>query len=198
MMTTRITLAPVPQEELPILKQEIQEAFMRGLQDSFSDRDEEMEMRPLPSEEDFEASLYRSDAVIRQLMQNGERIGGVVLEIDEETGRNEVDFLYILASAHGKGIGTKAWVAIEATFPQTKVWELHTPYFEKRNIHFYVNKCGFHIVEFYHQGNPEPNVEGEEPETEEEYEFFRFEKVMSKGKSFADSFKHSGIKVIKK
>lgn len=23
-----------------------------------------------------------------------------------------------------------------------------TPYFEKRNIHFYVNKCGFYIVEY--------------------------------------------------
>lgn len=23
------------------------------------------------------------------------------------------------------------------------------PYFEQRNIHFYVNKLGFHIVEFY-------------------------------------------------
>ena len=30
-------------------------------------------------------------------------------------------------------------------------WELVTPYFEVRNIHFYVNKCGFHIVEFFNE-----------------------------------------------
>ena len=30
-------------------------------------------------------------------------------------------------------------------------------YFEKRNIHFYVNKCGFHIVEFLNEHNPDPN-----------------------------------------
>ncbi|MEK4629097.1 GNAT family N-acetyltransferase [Solibacillus sp. FSL R7-0682] len=179
-MTIHITLAPVPQDELNSLKQELQEAFMKGLQDSFIEADDPTEMGPLPSDGEFEQSLHDPHAVVRQLMLNGERIGGVVLKINEETGRNEVDFFYTLTSAHGKGIGTKAWFAIEAAFPETKVWELHTPYFEKRNIHFYVNKCGFNIVEFYHRGNPGPNVEGEEPETVDEYEFFRFEKIMLK------------------
>ena len=34
-------------------------------------------------------------------------------------------------------------------YPQVKEWETITPYFEKRNIHFYVNKCGFQIDEFW-------------------------------------------------
>ena len=33
-----------------------------------------------------------------------------------------------------------------------------TPYFEKRNIHFYVNKCGFKIVAFYNERNPDPHL----------------------------------------
>lgn len=179
----QITLAPVPQEELLRFKEEIQEAFMKGLQESFKGTEDPTKMGPIPSESDFEHSLYSKEAVIRQFLLNGERIGGVVLHIDTDTQRNEVDFLYTKASAHGKGIGTKAWEAIEAAFPETKVWELDTPYFEKRNIHFYVNKCGFKIVEFYHRGNPGPNVEGEEPETDAEYEFFHFEKVMTKESS---------------
>lgn len=180
-MTTQqqITLAPVAQEELTTFKEELQAAFMKGLQDSFLEAQDPTEMGPLPSDEDFEHSLTAKESIVRQLVQNSQRIGGVVLKTNTETQRNEVDFLYIKASAHGKGIGTKAWEAIEAAFPDTKVWELHTPYFEKRNIHFYVNKCGFKIVEFYHKGNPGPNIEGEEPESDEEYEFFRFEKVMS-------------------
>ncbi|MGE7603545.1 GNAT family N-acetyltransferase [Peribacillus sp. NPDC097675] len=174
----QITLVPVSQEELTIVKAELQEAFMKGLQDSFLEEEDPTEMGPLPSDEDIEHSLTAKESIVRQLVQNGERVGGVVLKINKETQRNEVDFLYTKASAHGKGIGTKAWEAIEAAFPETKVWELHTPYFEKRNIHFYVNKCGFKIVEFYHQGNPGPNIGVEEPESDEEYEFFRFEKVM--------------------
>ena len=31
----------------------------------------------------------------------------------------------------------------------------------KRNIHFYVNKCGFHIVEFFNSLHPDPR----DPET---------------------------------
>ena len=179
----QITLAPVPQEELATFKAELQEAFMKGLQDSFPEAEDPTEMGPIPSDEDFQHSLTAKDSVVRQLVINGERIGGVVLKINNDTQRNEVDFLYTKANAHGKGLGTKAWEAIEAAFPETKVWELHTPYFEKRNIHFYVNKCGFKIVEFYHKGNPGPNIGAEEPESDEEFEFFRFEKVMTKESS---------------
>lgn len=173
-----ITLAPVPQDELPTFKEELQEAFMKGLQDSVQESENPTEKRPIPSEEDFEHSLSAKESVVGQLIQNGERIGGVVLKINKKTQRNEVDFFYTLSSIQGKGIGTKAWRTIEAAFPETKVWELHTPYFEKRNIHFYVNKCGFKIVEFYHRGNPGPNIEEEGSASDEEYEFFRFEKVM--------------------
>lgn len=148
-----MTLAPVPQDELAAFKAELLEAFTKGLQDRFTDAEDPAEMGPIPSEEDFNHSLTAKESVVRQLLLNAERI---------------------------EGLGTKMWEAIEAAFPETKVWELHTPYFEKRNIHFYVNKCGFKIVEFYHQGNPGPNVEGKEPESDEEYEFFRFEKVMTK------------------
>lgn len=175
-MQTEITLLPVPKEELDTVKKEMQAAFLKGLHDSFPEAEDPTKMGPVPPEDSYEESLYAEGAVVRQFMMNGERVGGIVLQMDEETQRNEVDLFYI--TADGKGIGTKAWAAVEEAFPQTKVWELHTPYFEKRNIHFYVNKCGFHIVEFNHKGNPGPNVEGEEPESDEEYEFFRFEKVM--------------------
>lgn len=40
------------------------------------------------------------------------------------------------------------WDEIEKLHPNTEVWETCTPYFEKRNIHFYVNKCKFHIVKY--------------------------------------------------
>ena len=66
---------------------------------------------------------------------------------------------------------------IEALHPETKVWETCTPYFEKRNIHFYVNKCGFMIDEFwceYFQPS-EPMIDAKENDPDE---MFRFIKVM--------------------
>ena len=59
-------------------------------------------------------------------------------------------------------------------YPETKVWETTTPLFEKRNIHFYVNKCGFKIVEYLSEKYLNPDEEGL-PGGED---FFRFEKVM--------------------
>ncbi len=48
------------------------------------------------------------------------------------------------------------------------VWETGTPYFERRNIHFYVNKCGFHIVEYYNEKHPDPYMQGDDnmPDTD--------------------------------
>ena len=33
-------------------------------------------------------------------------------------------------------------------YPNTKAWGTCTPYFDKRNIHFYVNKLKFKIVKY--------------------------------------------------
>ena len=41
---------------------------------------------------------------------------------------------------------------------KTKKWITCTPYFDVRNIHFYVNKLKFHIIEFWNKYNPDPNI----------------------------------------
>ena len=72
------------------------------------------------------------------------------------------------------------WKKIEELYPDTKIWETCTPYFEKRNIHFYVNKCGFQIDQFWCECFQPKN---EIPEEDNDYgpsEMFRFVKVMTK------------------
>ena len=76
------------------------------------------------------------------------------------------------------GIGYGAWLAIEALHPETKVWKTCTPYFDKRNIHFYVNKCGFQIDEFWCEYY-KPDFEAPDRSTDEgPDEMFSFVKVM--------------------
>ena len=55
------------------------------------------------------------------------------------------------------GVKEETRKEIEKLYPNTKTWETCTPYFDVRNIHFYVNKLKFHIVEFYNYKNPDPN-----------------------------------------
>lgn len=85
-------------------------------------------------------------------------VGGAVVVINENTQHNHLDLLYVKSGIQAKGIGYSIWNAVEKLHPYTKVWETCTPYFEKRNIHFYVNKCGFHIVKFINEKNPESDL----------------------------------------
>ena len=85
-------------------------------------------------------------------------MGDAVVVINEETQHNHLDLLYVKYGVQTKGIGFKIWSAIECLYPMTKVWEICTLYFEKRNIHFYVNVCGFHITEFFNEKHPMPDT----------------------------------------
>ncbi len=72
-----------------------------------------------------------------------------------------------------------AWQAVETLHSEIHIWETITPYFEKRNIHFYVNCCGFHIVEFWNKHHHGPVVPEEESgDWSEDDEMFVFRKLM--------------------
>ena len=88
-------------------------------------------------------------------MLDGKAVGGVVVKVDGTRG--ELELLFVSPRIHSKGVGYAAWCVIEKLYPQVTVWETVTPYFEKRNIHFYVNRCEFHIVEFYNSHHIAPN-----------------------------------------
>lgn len=98
------------------------------------------------------------------------------MKIDYTTHHNSGELLYIYPEQHSKGLGLSVWQAIERKYPETKVWQLITPYFEKRNIHFYVNKCGFKIVEFFNKYHRDENRHSLAYDFHDEY--FLFEKVM--------------------
>ncbi len=110
------------------------------------------------------------------MIDNDELVGGIIVTIDEKTNHNHLDFLFVKVGVQSKGIGQTIWKEIEELYPNTKVWETCTPYFDKRNIHFYVNRLGFHIVEYFNEKHPDTN----RPQDcyEEDDGMFRFEKVM--------------------
>ena len=166
--------------ELIPVKPEEQEQFIRDLQAAFSvaviEEYGKQEGEIIPAH-DIEESLAKDGAETFHIAADGEIAGGAVVVIDHETHRNSLELFFIRHSFHSKGIGCAAWEAIEKKYPETRIWETVTPYFEKRNIHFYVNKCGFKIVEFInpHHKGPYPDSDG----TIGRDYFFRFEKVMN-------------------
>ena len=176
-MNDPVILHPTSRSELPEFCKKLQEAFLAGVEEAFGPQ----ACGPIPSDQDVFGSFDAPGAAVYHILLDGRQVGGAVVNINEETGRNSLDFFFISPKLHSRGLGLAAWKAIEARYPKTKVWETVTPYVEQRNIHFYVNKCGFHIVEFHCSHHPEPHDWGKEqggsPFPGEESSF-RFEKQM--------------------
>ncbi|MBB5753036.1 GNAT family N-acetyltransferase [Prosthecomicrobium pneumaticum] len=166
-----VTLDRVTEADLPRFRRDLQDAFAVAVTETFGSVDD----GPIPSDDDVAASLAAPNAVVHRILEDGRWVGGAVVSIDTETQGNALDFFFVRADQLGRGIGRKAWAAIEAAYPDTQVWITHTPYFEKRNIHFYVNVCGFHIVEYHHAGHPDPHGPPE-PHLPGDDGMFRFEK----------------------
>ena len=164
-----VELVPLTDAGREIFIAEIQRAFRVAFVEEFGDTDDEVIPR-----EDVVGCFNAEGAESYNIVCNGEVVGGAVLKIRADC-RNELLLFFIRADCHSRGLGTAAWHAIENLHPETKIWETFTPYFERRNIHFYVNKCGFRAVEFF---NPKHPLHDDRDRPDFEY-FFRFEKIMT-------------------
>ena len=183
MKNTKVTLMPLTKEDREQFILDNQWAFKYGAMMEFGERDNHIDGDgEIISRATIEKSIDAPNSEAYRIMYEGEKVGGLILTIDKETNHNHLDILFVSPEAHSKGIGYGAWLAVEALHPETKVWETCTPYFEKRNIHFYVNKCGFKIDEFwceYFQPEHAMSDEDEYESDEGPDEMFRFIKVMS-------------------
>lgn len=169
----KITLEPLKDENIIQFVLDNQEAFRYGALEEFGLRDNHFEEEgEIISRATIEKAISEGEAY--RIICDGKVAGGVVVRINGDKG--DLELLFVPPRVHSKGIGYAAWCEIERMYPQVKVWETVTPYFEKRNIHFYVNRCGFHIVEFFNSHHPDPN----DPDGDNLMNdgMFRFEKVM--------------------
>ena len=138
-----------------------QKAFNYGALEEFGRRNDHCEEDgQIISRDTIERSIDGGEAY--RIVCDGQNVGGVILKVEGERG--DLEILFVSPLVHSKGIGYV------------------TPYFEKRNIHFYVNCCGFHIVEFYNSYHPDPNDPEMSEHIDEQFPdgMFRFQKRIDK------------------
>ena len=179
-MTDNIRLVPITPDDKEQFILDNQRAFKYGAQTMFGMRDDRTkEGEEVISRKTIERSMNGEHAETYRIVCNGNVVGGLILQIDRQHAKGELEILFVNPEAHSKGIGQAAWKAVEAMHPEIRVWETITPYFEKRNIHFYVNRLGFHIVEFWNKFHHGPAVpEDIEEDWSEDDEMFVFRKVI--------------------
>ena len=196
-METKIRLLPLREAQTVAFKEEMQEAFQHGFDfqsslltlghadtsialpslnrslESYYKDDNQWQVLP---NKDFHQSLEAEGAEAYEAIDtDGQRVGGAIIAIDAAKHHGELSFLYVKVGVQSKGIGQAIWKAIEVLHPKIEVWETCTPYFDRRNIHFYINRLGFHAVEFFNEHHPDPHM----PEQfDQEDGLFKFEKCV--------------------
>ena len=179
-MTDNIRLVSITPDDKEQFILDNQRAFKYGAQTMFGMRDDRTEEgEEVISRKTIERSMNGEHAETYRIVCDGNVVGGLILQIDRQHAKGELEILFVNPEAHSKGIGQAAWKAVEAMHPEIRVWETITPYFEKRNIHFYVNRLGFHVVEFWNKFHHGPAVpEDIEEDWSEDDEMFVFRKVI--------------------
>jgi len=180
-MQNRVKLEVLKDNDREQFIKDNQEAFNYGALEEFGLRDNHFEEDgEIISRDTIEKSIDLGTAY--RIYLDSKSVGGAVVKVKGNVG--DLDLLFINPGEHTKGIGQRAWRIIEEMYPQVRKWETFTPYFETRNIHFYVNKCGFHIVEFFNMHHPLPPRyrvdESENMEGSDQFDgMFRFEKIIN-------------------
>ena len=154
-MKKHVELVPVRDGDMAEYKRRLQDSFTQAARKAFPEWSE-----VIPAERDIDESLAAEGAEPLQIVFEGRNVGGAIVTGDGTA--MHLDFLFIDTDCQNLHLGQAAWNAIEARYPSARTWELVTPYHEKRNIHFYVNKCGFAITEYYNDRHPDPNFPDEE------------------------------------
>ena len=129
-------------ELVPTIDREI---FIDNLQAAFRKADGTDKFR----REDLPKIFKQSNATLLDILADKNLVGGAVLIINVETQRNKLSLFFINEDFRNKGLGFSAWQAIENYFPDTKVWYTSTSWLDRRNLHFYLNKCGFVAFSIY-------------------------------------------------
>ena len=174
-MKNVVKLIPLEKDDKEQFIIDNQRAFNFGAMEEFGLRDDHFEEDgQIISRETIETSINSGETY--RIVVYGKKVGGVVIKTDGNKG--DLDLLFVAPNVHSRGVGYAAWCEIEKMHPEVKIWETVTPYFEQRNIHFYVNRCGFHIVEFFNKYHPDPEMLTEDSNEQYPAGMFRFEKII--------------------
>ena len=176
---TEIKLVPLASDDREQFIRDNQEAFNYGALVEFGCLDEHFEEDgEIISRRTIEESIDIGEAY--RIMQNGRPVGGVVIKVEDKHG--QLECCLSLPGCTVKESVSPHGVQWKGCIPRLHSGRLlHPPYFERRNIPFYVNRCGFHIVEFYNSHYPDPSDPDTGKEMNEQFPegMFRFEKKIA-------------------
>lgn len=165
-------LIPLRDEDIKEFKSSMQESFQYGYESYFWKSDQ------ILPEKDIDRNLDEPNAYAYEMIDDEWILLWWAIVTINENQHNHLDFLFVKIWTQSKWVWQAIRKEIEKIHSDTKVWETVTPYFDKRNIHFYVNKLHFYITEYFNKKHMDPNCPEDEYAWDEGW-MFRFQKIMN-------------------
>jgi len=148
---SEITIVPMNADNFDAAKKMMEKSFATTMEAFPTNSDTQDHGQDLPS---IDGILERPEETPLLFYQDEKMVGGAVLILNSDNN-NILTLLFVDPTCFDKGIGYRAWKEIETRYPRTKTWTTETPTFLKKNVTFYVNKCGFHIIRVHDPKNDE-------------------------------------------
>jgi hypothetical protein len=149
---SEIIVTPMNSNNFDEAKKMMETSFATTLDDLPKKNNANDDNTDLPS---IDGILEKPESTPLLFYLEGKMVGGAVLIINNDNN-NILSLLFIDSNCLDRGIGYRAWLEIEKRYPQTKTWTTETPSCLMRNVHFYVNKCAFHIIKVNDPKKNEP------------------------------------------
>ena len=122
-----VILSPLEQNDREQFITDNQKAFKFGATEEFGMRDNHLEEDgEIISRKTIEESIDSKNAETYRIIHEDKKIGGVVIRIDKEKKKGDLDLFFINPEIHSKGAGYSAWLAIEKMHPEIEIWETVT------------------------------------------------------------------------
>ena len=86
--------------------------------------------------------LGYEESVGYKIMDGARVIGGLIVWI-LPGGHNRLGTIFVDPDYQDRGVATRAWAFIQATYPEARSWTLDTPAYATKNHHVYEMKWGF-------------------------------------------------------
>ena len=110
-----ITLVPLESDDRGQYVIDNQRAFKYGAQEEFGMRDDRVEEREeVISRKTIECWMDGNQAETYRIVCDGKVVGGLILHIDQQNEKGELEILFVFPEAHSKGISQVAWSKVKA------------------------------------------------------------------------------------
>lgn len=137
-----IIIDKITESDIPVFKTDLKAAFKKN-NEMYSGLSED----GIP-EYIIDKALAEDGAVTYKAILDNEIVGGILLIVDKVNEHIRVVFFYVKNGFQNKGIGYEFLEKVEKLYPEIKLWSLYVPWCYRRNLHFYINKCGFSAVRY--------------------------------------------------